>query len=36
MADEPDDCRREIEQIAGGFFSEESRIALGEQMNEEW
>jgi hypothetical protein len=36
MGDMPDVCRREIEQIAGGFFSEESRIALGEQMNEEW
>ena len=36
MGDMPDVCRREIEQIAGGFFSEESRAALAKQMEEEW
>lgn len=36
MADEPDDCRREIEQIAGGTFTEESRVMLDRQMDIEW
>ena len=36
MADEPDDCRREIEQIAGGTFTEKSRVMLDRQMDFEW
>lgn len=36
MGDEPDDCRREIEQIAGGTFTEESRVMLDRQMDFEW
>ena len=36
MGDMPGVCRREIEQIAGGSFSEESRLALEKQMDEEW
>lgn len=36
MGDEPEDCRREIEQIAGGTFTEESRVMLDRQMDIEW